>query len=66
MANMKIETVPFSEMDETVTPGVVTERTFDSSYEAPYSYEADEDMLQALAQRYEYDMWTASFARRDS
>jgi hypothetical protein len=59
MANRIGEIVPFSEL-EVVD---VVERTFDDSYEAPYSYEADDDMLQALAQRFEFDMWTNKFPR---
>lgn len=57
--NVKIETVPFSEMEETN----IVERTFDDGYEAPYSYEPNDDLLEAMAQRYEFDMWVNSFPR---
>ncbi len=51
MAN-PFEDKPFSEMTETET---VTERTFGPDYEAPYSYEPDDDMIVFMEQRYDFD-----------
>jgi hypothetical protein len=41
-----------------VTDETTTERVFDDSYEAPYSYEADEEMLEVLERRFVFDTWT--------
>ena len=58
----KIEITPFSDMDELIDSNIVS-RVFDGSYEPPYSYEPDDEMLEALAKRYEFDMWTNQFPR---
>ena len=48
--------VPFSDM----TP---TEMADYSAVERPYNTECNDEMLQALAFRYEFDMWCNQFPR---
>lgn len=49
--------IPFSEMEEIlVGDATIVERVFDSDYEAPYSYEREDEFFTSLQHRYEE--WT--------
>lgn len=61
MANqiLKFDPTPFSEMESTP----VNETLEFASIETPVNYEADDEMMDALERRHDFDAWTASFGR---